>query len=126
MSILKKIFLSFLMVVFLMHSADAFAACECAEMSLNTAIQDSEMMPCHGIDNGEQQAADQGQESEDSEQANCMKCGCGHCKVPSQAILLTDPTASQFVTRNDLSLLAKNMLFATPTFGIENPPKQIS
>ena len=114
------------MVAFVLHTADALAVCDCAEMSSDTARQVSDMMPCHGIDDGAQQAADQSQDREDSEKASCMKCGCGHCKVPSQAALLTDPAALPFVDRNDLALLSKSMLLEAHIFGIENPPKQIS
>ena len=122
---IKRIFIVLIMTVFAMNTvaATAMAACNCPDMSAEANQEMNSDMPCHGMDKAE---AEQTSDDEDSKQANCNKCGCGHCKVPSQASILGSPLATPVMASSDMHLPSTDALVSGIIFGIDNPPKHIS
>ncbi len=121
---IKRIFIIMIMAAFTLNAvaATAMAACNCPDMSAEAKQEMNSDMPCHGMDKAEaEQTSD-----DDSKQANCDKCGCGHCKVPSQTSLLNNPAASPVMTSSDMHLPTSDILISNIAFGIDNPPKHIS
>lgn len=138
MKLLKNIVLVLIVVAFTTnaYAAAAMALCNCAEMAQGE-MQHAEMMdkkiPCH-----ETAKADMADDSMDMEKANdqfdqdqnksaeCNKCSCGHCEVPSQASLLNNKAVSNIFTKDLLHPSYNDVNASAFPYGIDYPPKRNS
>ena len=117
----KRILVIMVMAAFTMNAvaATAIAACNCADMTqMEMANTD---MPCHDMAD-----ADQTADQDNTDTAQCLDCGCGHCKVPSPASILGKVSAADMVATSTTHMPGNDVMISNIMFGIDNPPKPIS
>ena len=123
---MKRMFVVMLMVTFTMNviASAAYAACNCADMTSESMQQmENSDMPCHDMDKAE---ADQSNNLDEQDTAQCTDCGCDNCKAPSQTSIIDSPSSSDKIAASMTNMSHSKVVLSKVIFGIDNPPKYIS
>ena len=108
-------------------ASSAMVVCSCADM-IQTGTAGAEMAsmekPCHDMNMAQ---AGQSSTADETNAAQCMDCGCGHCKIPSHTSVLGKLSSSDMpLSSTLLRMPCSAAMMSDVIFGIDNPPKHIS
>lgn len=114
------------------YSAMAMDTCNCSMTGHHVAAYDTnETAPCHEM--VEEKSADsQTAKADDtikdtpSSSTHCQKCGCGGCKLPTQASLAGHSQSDHKVTKEQRYPLLNGAIPSPVLYGIDYPPKRLS